>query len=314
MKSSGLIADFFKYRFSTKPIDEVSEFYYYGYRYYDATTGRWPSRDPINERGGVNLYGFVGNGAINWVDILGLCELIVYGQGGPNGEQFRLAAETRYRNALKRKKLLQISAHSVEYTQFEIPDEFKCACYLLEPKIVYTETGKEFVDAVKEYANEIKLQHPIEDKGIPFVSIIAHGFRNGTGIAFWMQKGSRSFYRSGTGITYGSGGAQTSDLNPVWFAENGGIRIQGCQTAKRINMNISKNISSHLSKRNVWVSGVNGSCEFSFYHDRPSNWAKIKATPASFKGDYYAIPNSGEWKNYRNGRFRGATEIGQEPW
>jgi len=44
---------------------------YYGYRYYDPNTGRWPSRDPIEERGGVNLYGFVTNSPIRVVDILG---------------------------------------------------------------------------------------------------------------------------------------------------------------------------------------------------------------------------------------------------
>jgi uncharacterized protein RhaS with RHS repeats len=45
---------------------------YYGYRYYDPVTGRWPSRDPIEEDGGLNLYGFVGNDGANWVDALGL--------------------------------------------------------------------------------------------------------------------------------------------------------------------------------------------------------------------------------------------------
>jgi RHS repeat-associated protein len=44
----------------------------YGYRWYDPITGRWPSRDPIGERGGVNLYGFVGNDGINRWDSLGL--------------------------------------------------------------------------------------------------------------------------------------------------------------------------------------------------------------------------------------------------
>jgi RHS repeat-associated protein len=34
--------------------------------------GCWPSRDPIAERGGLNLYGFVGNDGVNWVDRLGL--------------------------------------------------------------------------------------------------------------------------------------------------------------------------------------------------------------------------------------------------
>jgi RHS repeat-associated protein len=41
---------------------------YYGYRYYDPVTGRWPSRDPIEEEGGINLYGFVGNGGLNKFD------------------------------------------------------------------------------------------------------------------------------------------------------------------------------------------------------------------------------------------------------
>jgi len=45
---------------------------FYGFRYMDPETGRWPSRDPIEEGGGLNLYGFVGNDGVNWVDYLGL--------------------------------------------------------------------------------------------------------------------------------------------------------------------------------------------------------------------------------------------------
>ncbi len=48
---------------------------YYGYRFYDPMTGRWPSRDPIGETGGYNLYGFVGNGPTGRVDLLGLLEI-----------------------------------------------------------------------------------------------------------------------------------------------------------------------------------------------------------------------------------------------
>ncbi len=44
----------------------------YGYRYYDPLTGRWPSRDPIEEEGGLNLYGFVGNDGVSRWDFLGL--------------------------------------------------------------------------------------------------------------------------------------------------------------------------------------------------------------------------------------------------
>ena len=43
----------------------------YGYRYYDPVNGRWPSRDPIGEEGGTNLYAFVGNDGVNWYDLHG---------------------------------------------------------------------------------------------------------------------------------------------------------------------------------------------------------------------------------------------------
>ena len=45
---------------------------YYGYRYYNPSTGRWLNRDPIGELGGINLYAFVGNDPATFIDILGL--------------------------------------------------------------------------------------------------------------------------------------------------------------------------------------------------------------------------------------------------
>jgi RHS repeat-associated protein len=44
---------------------------YYGFRYYNPNTGRWLTKDPAGERGGVNLYGFVNNNPIYWMDVLG---------------------------------------------------------------------------------------------------------------------------------------------------------------------------------------------------------------------------------------------------
>ena len=46
---------------ATKYQDWETGFYYYGYRYYTPSTGRWINRDPIGERGGNNLAGFVKN-------------------------------------------------------------------------------------------------------------------------------------------------------------------------------------------------------------------------------------------------------------
>jgi RHS repeat-associated protein len=55
-------------RFSTKPYDEQTGLSYYGYRYYAPALGRWLTRDPIGEKGGLNLYEFVENNPINKID------------------------------------------------------------------------------------------------------------------------------------------------------------------------------------------------------------------------------------------------------
>jgi RHS repeat-associated protein len=68
----GTYAETNSFRFSTKYADSESGFLYYGFRYYNPGTGRWLSRDPIEERGGVNLYGFVQNGPLNRIDAIGL--------------------------------------------------------------------------------------------------------------------------------------------------------------------------------------------------------------------------------------------------
>ena len=39
------------FRFSTKYQDDETDLLYYGYRYYNASTGRWISRDPLEEAG-----------------------------------------------------------------------------------------------------------------------------------------------------------------------------------------------------------------------------------------------------------------------
>lgn len=58
-------------RFHGEQRDAETGYYNYGYRYYLPELGRWPSRDPIEERGGVNLYGMVHNDSLNFVDVLG---------------------------------------------------------------------------------------------------------------------------------------------------------------------------------------------------------------------------------------------------
>jgi RHS repeat-associated protein len=59
------------FRFSTKFQDDESDLLYYGRRYYSFAKGGWLSRDPIEENGGPNLYGFVLGNPINRFDALG---------------------------------------------------------------------------------------------------------------------------------------------------------------------------------------------------------------------------------------------------
>jgi len=49
VSQSGEMADDFRFRFSSKYLDDETELYYYGYRYYNPATGRWLSRDPIGD-------------------------------------------------------------------------------------------------------------------------------------------------------------------------------------------------------------------------------------------------------------------------
>ena len=72
------------FRFSTKWLDDElagasvngavgdTGLYYFGYRYYSPRLGRWLNRDPIDEKGGPNLYGYTEGNPISHVDFLGL--------------------------------------------------------------------------------------------------------------------------------------------------------------------------------------------------------------------------------------------------
>jgi RHS repeat-associated protein len=75
VRASGPLAKLNRFRFSTKYTDDESGLVYYGYRYYAPSLGRWINRDPIEEKGGVNLYGMAGNQIISAIDAFGMAEL-----------------------------------------------------------------------------------------------------------------------------------------------------------------------------------------------------------------------------------------------
>jgi RHS repeat-associated protein len=67
--SGTMSADF---GFTGQYYDQPSGLLLAPYRGYSAALGRWISRDPLGERGGINLYGYVGNEPVNRTDPTGL--------------------------------------------------------------------------------------------------------------------------------------------------------------------------------------------------------------------------------------------------
>ncbi len=62
------------FTFTGREYDPESGLYFYRARYYDPRAGRFLTKDPIGFAGGdVNLYRYVGNNPITFVDPLGLC-------------------------------------------------------------------------------------------------------------------------------------------------------------------------------------------------------------------------------------------------
>jgi RHS repeat-associated protein len=59
------------YRYSSKEYDEKTGLYYYGVRHYSPELSRWTSPDPERLIDGLNVYAFVGNNSINFIDSIG---------------------------------------------------------------------------------------------------------------------------------------------------------------------------------------------------------------------------------------------------
>jgi|GEM_PF-4861815 len=69
--SSGSMSESNPFQWSSKYFHQPSGLVAYEYRFYSPQLGRWINRDPIGERGGLNLYGMIDNDAVNDYDILG---------------------------------------------------------------------------------------------------------------------------------------------------------------------------------------------------------------------------------------------------
>ena len=74
LRATGSLAHQNPFQGATKFKDWETGLDYYGYRYYDPSNGSWISRDPVEEMGGLNVYGYLGSDPQNKTDFLGLAE------------------------------------------------------------------------------------------------------------------------------------------------------------------------------------------------------------------------------------------------
>lgn len=82
------------YRYTSRRLDDETGLYYYRARYYSASLGRFLQPDPIGYGDGLNMYAYVGNDPLNFVDPLGLYSIGTLSDRISNA--FALVPETAY--------------------------------------------------------------------------------------------------------------------------------------------------------------------------------------------------------------------------
>ena len=90
ISQSGPLADVFRHRFSTKYFDLETGLYYYGYRFYLPVLRCWLTRDPIEERGGLNLYCMCENSLVFSFDVWGTDRYMTTFSANPTNDQWHV--------------------------------------------------------------------------------------------------------------------------------------------------------------------------------------------------------------------------------
>jgi len=71
ISASGPMAESNTYGYASKELHVASGLIYFGARFYNPSLQRWMNADPIQEGGGINLFGYVGNSPLGSIDAWG---------------------------------------------------------------------------------------------------------------------------------------------------------------------------------------------------------------------------------------------------
>ncbi|MFW9078190.1 RHS repeat-associated core domain-containing protein [Pseudomonas sp. P2757] len=134
---SAVEVDYKTLRYSGKEMD-VSGLYYYGARYYAPWLGRWTSADPAGDIDGTNLYAFVGNNPIIYIDAdgRGLGEFIDRntGAGQPQTQsgtfkRGRQADVTLSRAIERHTKILELTTRRAQEAETQIGNHLSASAH-----------------------------------------------------------------------------------------------------------------------------------------------------------------------------------------
>ena len=107
------------YMFTGRRYDNETGLYYYRFRYYNSKIGRFLQTDPIGYAAGLNLYAYVGNNPINWIDPWGFSTIRITTTKGtktlidPTMDEFGNVIKSEKDSSIKN---INISGHGNRYT------------------------------------------------------------------------------------------------------------------------------------------------------------------------------------------------------
>jgi len=84
-----------RFMFTGREYDSETEHYYYRARYYSTKLGRFLNPDPIGYDDGMNLYNYVGNNPLVFIDPVGFAKVALYdGKDTGNNGKFTTACKS----------------------------------------------------------------------------------------------------------------------------------------------------------------------------------------------------------------------------
>ena len=166
LRLSGSAALSNSFRFSTKRTEELTGLVLYESRAYYPTTGRWLSRDPIGESGGLNICSFLGGDPIRRIDPWGLD----YSGGTGADFQEKLACLCKCGKGAC-EKAASLASHALSETRKRFPgssahndkaDAWRHCYWSCEMARQLGVASAKCVGDVHESANERRGQPPVE--------------------------------------------------------------------------------------------------------------------------------------------------------